>query len=82
MRNYADYNHRKIPPTAAEYEAELETDGATCPVCGLIGMKIDMLPGEGVVCDICGIVPLEDPHAANYDDIAEARRANRFGTQL
>jgi hypothetical protein len=56
-----DYEHIFSPPTKAEREKELHLNGVPCPICGLLGMKIDVLPGTGVLCDIHGIVPLEDP---------------------
>lgn len=78
MRNYKDFNHRKIPPTKIEQETELKVCGANCPVCGLLGMKIDLLPGEGVLCDIHGIVPLENA-TEECDRQAEANYVRNCG---
>jgi len=74
-----DYKRHIAPLTKVEQEKELHLFGANCPICGLLGMKIDMLPGTGVLCDIHGIVPLEDARAeAAYDDVADARMCARF----
>ena len=79
-----DYARPKLPPTAAEHEAELNANGAPCPVCGLLGLVIDLLPGVGVVCDMHGVVPLEldDLNAELYDQAAEAQLCAKFGCGL
>lgn len=73
-----DYNLPTIPPTKSEQEKELKVYGVNCPICDLLGLKIDMLPGEGVLCDIHGIVPLEDP-AEERDRQAEAAYVRTCG---
>ena len=74
MRNYADFNSRKIPPTRAEREAEMT---ATCGVCGRPAYPIDHLPGNGTYCENCGIdfpaVDASDPRSEeerNLDKLA------------
>ena len=65
-----DYDRPKLPPTAAEHEAELKTNGAPCPVCGFPSLMIDLLPGLGVLCDIHGVVSLE----LDGEELQETRR--------